>query len=225
MVSTSSFRPTDMDDPVVSEGTQVLLFPSFISLRTTPSHSVVDQFVRGYLLPNGDATITNAPSWSGSQAHKTQSQITQPTILICSHNTRDSRCGVLGPLLRDEFSKYLSSQRFSVYTEHFSSGPTIIDKNPMSSPSSINLGLISHIGGHKWAGNVILYIPPDWKAVTSDHTGPNEQTSPLAGMGIWYGRVEPKHVPGIVDETLIRGNVIRDLFRGGIARDGRILRL
>lgn len=70
------------------------------------------------------------------------------------------------------------------------------------------MGLTSHIGGHKYAGNVILYIPPSW----TDNA--------LAGMGIWYGRVEPGSVEGIVDETAKRGRVIEELFRGGITKEG-----
>ena len=36
----------------------------------------------------------------------------------------------------------------------------------------------------------------------------------LQGMGIWYGRVEPRHVEGIVAETVRGGRVVGELFRG-----------
>lgn len=68
------------------------------------------------------------------------------------------------------------------------------------------VALVSHIGGHKWAGNVIIYFPPQYP----DGVSP----SPFAGKGIWYGRVEPKHVEGIVSETIKGGKVIKELFRG-----------
>ena len=48
---------------------------------------------------------------------------------------------------------------------------------------------------------------------------------PLAGKGIWYGRIEPKHVQGLVDETILGGKVVADHFRGGIDRNGDILRM
>ena len=38
--------------------------------------------------------------------------------------------------------------------------------------------------------------------------------SPLCGQGIWYGRVEPRHVQGIMEETINRGVLIEDLLRG-----------
>lgn len=80
------------------------------------------------------------------------------------------------------------------------------------------VGVISHIGGHKYAGNVIIYVPPGWKS--SDGGGSGNGTSPLSGMGIWYGRVGPEHVEGVVAETLVRGRIVKDLLRGGITRDG-----
>ena len=38
----------------------------------------------------------------------------------------------------------------------------------------------------------------------------------MAGSAIWYGRVEPKHVEGIVNETVLGGRVIKELWRGGM---------
>lgn len=52
---------------------------------------------------------------------------------------------------------------------------------------------VSHIGGHKFAGNVIVYPG-----------------------GIWYGRVQPCHVPAIIDETCVKGEVLQPLLRGSI---------
>lgn len=71
-----------------------------------------------------------------------------------------------------------------------------------------SIALISHIGGHAFAGNVVIYFPKRWKP-----TGKGE-VSPLAGKGVWYGRVEPKHVWGIMEETLKSGRIIEDLLRG-----------
>lgn len=70
------------------------------------------------------------------------------------------------------------------------------------------ISLISHIGGHAFAGNVVIYIPKKWKLRDRG------KRSPLAGKGIWYGRVEPKHVWGIVEETIQNGRVIEELLRG-----------
>jgi len=133
------------------------------------------------------------------------------------------RCGVLGPVLRDEFEKQMPKDGIQVIK-----GPVDVGdgqkrdtiKNSASSDTygTARVGLISHIGGHKFAGNVILYIPPGTKTADGKENA-------LAGCGIWYGRVEPRHVDGIVKETILRGRVIEDLFRGGIRQGGEILRL
>lgn len=143
-------------------------------------------------------------------------------VLICGHGGRDLRCGITGPVLREEFERCLPSKEVTVLK-----GPVDIAESgqmalPISDPKeparTARVGLISHIGGHKFAGNVILYIPPGMK------TSRGEAHS-LAGCGIWYGRVEPKHVEGIIQETVLSGRVIENLFRGGIRKGGEILRL
>ena len=111
-----------------------------------------------------------------------------PTILICGHGTRDTRCGTIGPILRLEFNYYKYEQ-------------------PVGDISFTEVALTSHIGGHAFAGNVVIYLPKDFEMA-------NGKLSPLAGMGIWYGRVEPVHVWGIMEKTVKRGTVIDELLRG-----------
>ena len=140
-----------------------------------------------------------------------------PSILICGHGARDSRCGVLGPLLRHEFDQYIQGHpdgwgdleavditSFVKQIEWASSEFKQKQGDPSSMPRT---ALVSHIGGHAWAGNVIIYIPP--KFLLEDGS-----SHPLAGRGIWYGRVEPKHVEGILNETVKKGVIIEELLRG-----------
>lgn len=143
-------------------------------------------------------------------------------VLICGHGGRDMRCGVLGPVLRKEFEKQLERDGLPVFKGPVDAGDkqswVEIEAVDQAVGNSARVGLISHIGGHKFAGNVILYLPPGLKTR-------HGKLSKLAGCGIWYGRVEPKHVEGIVRETVLGGRVIEELFRGGIRQDGEILRL
>lgn len=176
-------------------------------------------FVRAFLLPqqlnpmqdslpeSKRAKLTRKPELESSFPGAIDIQYS-PVVLICGHGGRDMRCGVMAPVLEKEFSRVLRARGFS------SAGG---DGNPTDSPEHAHIGLISHVGGHKYAGNVIVYIPPGMKAGGSPH--------PLAGKGIWYGRVEPKHVQGIIDETIMSGRVVLDHFRGGIDRNGDILRV
>lgn len=57
-------------------------------------------------------------------------------VLICSHASRDKRCGRAGPILINEFNKQLTSHTSSNKVAVFGS---------------------SHIGGHEFAGTLIVY--------------------------------------------------------------------
>ncbi|KAH7392963.1 Sucrase/ferredoxin-like-domain-containing protein [Pyrenochaeta sp. MPI-SDFR-AT-0127] len=111
--------------------------------------------------------------------------ITKPTILICGHGGRDLRCGILGPLLQSSFRHELQRRGIDA-----------------------DVGVISHVGGHKYAGNVIIYVPPSMEG------------NALRGSGIWYGRVGPENIEGLVEETIVQGRVVVDLLRGGVTQGG-----
>nr|OQO23918.1 hypothetical protein B0A51_07308 [Rachicladosporium sp. CCFEE 5018] len=216
MITNSSFAPTPSSSAPTSSA---FLFPSFRYIADLPtSPAGLETFLRARVLP---ATLHSAhsvltPDLQRNLIRQPELQSQFPTvrpvneilILICGHGSRDSRCGTLGPLLRDEFSDQLFAQSIPVL-----SSPPPAPSPDSSASTSARVGLISHIGGHKFAGNVIIYIPPSMK----DHA--------LAGKGIWCGRVGPEHVEGIVRETVLGGRVIQDLFRGGIAKGGEVMRL
>jgi hypothetical protein len=197
------------------------------------SFDSVQALVKGYLLP----TKLNAFHDNLSPIHKDRllrspefqtalygvKDVEDILVLICGHGGRDMRCGILGPVLQAEFENELPKSGVHVVT-----GPVKIDEEvsqqrigeatSKNESRTARVGVISHIGGHKFAGNTIIYIPP--KARLQDG-----RPHPLAGTGIWYGRVEPKHVHGIITETILGGKVIADLFRGGIKQGGEILRM
>lgn len=165
--------------------------------------------------------------------------VTDVLVLICGHGGRDVRCGILGPVLRREFRAVLTGNAVAVevpteggersYEERFftTTFPPMDHRDVVKrvEPDADHfvletacVGLVSHVGGHKFAGNVMVYIPPRLKKQ-------NGEDHELAGCGVWYGRVEPKHVEGIVRETILGGRIIQDMFRGGIRQGGEILRM
>ncbi|KAJ5966089.1 hypothetical protein N7481_012803 [Penicillium waksmanii] len=225
LVSTSSIVPATNSPSTAS----ALLFPSFKYIPSIPvdartaSDGAADltSFVRAFLLPERlhdmHSSLPEAKRTDMTRAPELSSNFDgiidinhSPTILICGHGGRDMRCGVMGPALESEFQRVLQTQG---YKSVGGDGTTI------DGPNHANIGLISHVGGHKYAGNVIIYIPPKMTVGTS------AEPHPLAGKGIWYGRIEPKHVQGLVEETILGGKVIADHFRGGIDRNGDILRM
>ena len=122
---------------------------------------------------------------------QTQTAIDNIVVLICGHGSRDTRCGILGPLLQAEFRRIL----------------------PQCGFDDAEVELVSHVGGHKFAGNVIVYVPPSF--------GRHE----LSGVGVWYGRVDPGQVERIVRATILEGKIVEDLFRGGLTREAEPLTL
>ncbi|KAG1441432.1 hypothetical protein G6F56_011484 [Rhizopus delemar] len=88
-------------------------------------------------------------------------------ILICSHRKRDKRCGITAPILNREFDHIL--RELDIH----------------DGPGGTTVLMVSHIGGHKFAGNIICYIN---KGLT----------------GIWYGRVKPCHCREVVEETILQ---------------------
>ena len=106
-------------------------------------------------------------------------------LLICAHKQRDKRCGVTGPILAKQIQLESSERQQAAEREaDMAAQQRIRDGLPPLSPASlpsqqplpVRTMLISHIGGHKYAGNVIAYP-----------------------AGVWYGRVTPCHVHLILD--------------------------
>lgn len=65
-------------------------------------------------------------------------------ILLCSQKTRDARCGQSAPLLRREFERHL--RPLGLYRD-------LHDERP----GGVGIYFISHVGGHKFSANVIIY--------------------------------------------------------------------
>ncbi|KAI9149424.1 Altered inheritance of mitochondria protein [Paramyrothecium foliicola] len=230
-VLNSSFPSSISPRPEV-QSTSAYLLPSFKYIPFLPrvSFDSVEALAKGFLLPeklhqaHDGLSPIHRDRLTRNETYQSLlmgvQDVEDVLVLICGHGGRDMRCGIYGPLLRDEFAQKLEREGFSV-----ANGPVpinmqatkAIEGGAAAEKPTARVGLISHIGGHKFAGNVIIYLPPGLKAQGKKH--------PLAGHGVWYGRVEPKHVEGIVKESILKGNVISDMFRGGIDQDRRILRL
>ncbi|KAG5912897.1 hypothetical protein E4U42_001731 [Claviceps africana] len=230
----SSF-PSSAPPRAEVESTSAYLLPSFKYVPFLPrvSFDSVQALAKGYLLPE---KLHSAHSWL-SPVHKDRltrkdayrsllpgvQDVQDVLVLVCGHGGRDTRCGVFGPLLRHEFEDKLGRAGYEVarrrarvadLREADGEAQQAVDEPKKTA----RVGLVSHVGGHKFAGNVIIYLPPG-------HEGPEGEEHALAGCGIWYGRVEPRHVEGLVHETVVRGRVVEDMFRGGIDATRRVLRL
>jgi hypothetical protein len=177
--------------------TTALLFPAFKRVQSIPHTSEAwSAFATAYLKARTLHPMHDALSVAQKEklvrdedAAKglpyAAEPITTPVVLICGHGGRDQRCGVMGPILESAFRKEFQRRGIDA-----------------------DVAQISHIGGHKYAGNVIVYLPPSLEG------------NALKGTGIWYGRVGPENVEGLVEETVVRGRVVVELLRGGITMEG-----
>ncbi|KAI4169370.1 MAG: hypothetical protein LQ343_005763 [Gyalolechia ehrenbergii] len=138
----------------------------------------------------------------------------QYLILLCSQRTRDARCGQSAPLLRREFERHL--RPLGLYRD-------LHDERP----GGVGIYFISHVGGHKFSANVMIYrrtnnVGVDGMAGGSE-SGGNQGN---AGMGegsqcIWLARVRPEECEGIVKFTVLKGKVVKPerQLRGGFDRE------
>ena len=101
-------------------------------------------------------------------------------LFVCVHGARDARCGVCGPPLVEGFISALEASGYA---------------------DQVAVRQSSHVGGHKYAGNVLIYPGGDW-----------------------YGYVTPADVPRIVDQHIINDKIVWDLWRGrmGLSPDEQV---
>lgn len=164
---------------------RVRVYPDNVEVEFLLKH--VREFMEHYLLPEEAPQLVYNPFVTVQTQSKTRKYYqdlfheTRPAkdlVLICGHTKRDIRCGVMAPLIEREFLAVLKRENLA---------------------EKVDVGLISHIGGHAYAGNVI-YFPADASRM------------PVT----WYGRVFPEKVQGIVQTTIKEGKIIKDLYRGQV---------
>ncbi|PGH16012.1 hypothetical protein AJ79_01992 [Helicocarpus griseus UAMH5409] len=132
-------------------------------------------------------------------------------ILLCSQRTRDARCGQSAPLLRREFERHLRAR--GLYRD-------LNDERP----GGVGIYFISHVGGHKYAANVIIYRrrnSSDGSADADTEASKTSLSEEGAAQGIWLARVRPEDCEGIVKFTVLQGKVVKpeSQLRGGFDRE------
>ncbi|KAF3257709.1 hypothetical protein TWF192_000999 [Orbilia oligospora] len=179
---TNTSLPTD---PTAQEGHgTITIFPDAVEVTSIPNSmeslkSLVTSFL---LLPSNPLS-----SPQKDREYFTTKRISKPVILTCSHGSRDKRCGIIGPAIVKAFKEALANE---------------IEKGGIN----YIIGDISHIGGHKFAGNVIIHLPGDHPLSEAINNAPaftlptvgsediREKAASSCSVSIWYGRVMPYHV-------------------------------
>ncbi|WFD18060.1 lipoyl synthase [Malassezia caprae] len=109
---------------------QFVSWPTPLSLRT---------------LPSGEAMRAQlATMWENARDTK------EAHIYVCTHGTRDCRCGVVGTELIHALRAHIDQHA----QQCASQGQTL--------PKRVRVLPISHVGGHQWAANALVYPHGDW---------------------------------------------------------------
>ncbi|XP_022895104.1 altered inheritance of mitochondria protein 32-like isoform X2 [Olea europaea var. sylvestris] len=128
-----------------------------------------DSDVDGFI----EDVLVNGKPWASG----VQEALTGTYVFICAHNNRDRRCGVCGPVLMEKFKEDIESKGLQ---------------------NQVVVTACSHIGGHKYAGNVIIF--------SADAEGKIS--------GNWYGYVTPNDVSELIDQQIEKGEIIERIWRG-----------
>jgi hypothetical protein len=107
-------------------------------------------------------------------------------VFVCTHAARDARCGLCGPALVDAIRAEVDARGLT---------------------DRVAVRGCSHVGGHAYAGNVLVFHPPG---------GVDADADAAASEGTWYGYVTPREIPDIVERTIRRGEKIPRLWRGSM---------
>lgn len=138
--------------------------PKFTALRTKPTGEGID------LLVMPEAVIyrgVDADAWTRIRdehlagERPVEALAPEPSpghhILVCNHGARDARCGACGPLVAKALEEAIAERGLEDVHVHRS----------------------SHVGGHRFAGNVLIYPG-----------------------GAWYGYVRPEDAGTLLDHVL-----------------------
>lgn len=153
----------------VSESSDAYLFPDNLYIPRI-EHNKTEEFLEVLLEENDEIRAIKLKNQF--EARDNVSDV----WLVCGHTERDARCGDIGPLILNEMNEVKKMDHVSAKT---------------------NIGFISHIGGHAFAGNVLLF---------------DGET----GVSSWFGRVRPSHVQGLIKEWK-EGRIVKELYRGSFS--------
>lgn len=175
-----------------NKSTSILILPSFTfvdGVTQADVPQVMSRFIdhsttQDHLEEKGTKIATVTPTAGISSRSCNLDYV----VLLCSHRRRDARCGITAPLIKRELERHLR--------------PLGLDRDADDTrPGGAGIFFVSHVGGHKFSANVLIYRKEDQQM-------------------IWLARVRPEHCEGIVKYTLLQGKVVHpdSQLRGGFDR-------
>ncbi|KAG2731053.1 hypothetical protein G9P44_006202 [Scheffersomyces stipitis] len=176
-VTVSSLSSDDLltnDEYCNEKRGDVLLLPFFVWIRNVSIaqvNPVLDAVVASLVASRKNSVKEIQLSYPQFPSVKIEVDSNQSYVFFCSHKSRDKRCGVTAPIMKKEMDIYLRD--LGLYRD--------VGDN---TPGGVKVAFINHIGGHKYAANVIIYLRK-------------------SGKNIWLARCKPNNVRPIVDECIV----------------------
>jgi len=225
LMLSASNMPTPHDTSDYSEPTVALLLPAFTLIHNLQPSSVPSLITN---IINEAPTNTTPLQPFSLTAENIEGVTTSPcphsaVILMCSHKTRDARCGQSAPLLRKELERHL--RPLGLFRD-------LHDERP----GGVGIYFINHVGGHKYSANVMIYRrynafgqdeiveQPGETGEGDDGAGDEEANKAKGDVGaaqcIWLARVKPEDCENLVRYTVLKGKLVKpeSQLRGGFDR-------
>lgn len=152
--------------------------PKFTALRTEPAGRGVDLLVfpdavvyRGVTEETWPRILNDHLAGGRSVDGFAPEPLPGTHITVCMHGARDARCGACGPLIAQAFEEAIEARGYE----------------------DVHIHRSSHVGGHRFAGNVLVYPG-----------------------GTWYGYVRPQDVEQVLDAHLEENGIWEAHHRGAM---------
>lgn len=107
-----------------------VIYIFFLVLLFVIKRGILDTEVEGFF----EEVLVNGKPWKSER----QEKLSGTFVFVCTHASRDKRCGVCGPVILERFKQEVSSRGLT---------------------NQISLRPCSHVGQHKYAGNIIIFSP------------------------------------------------------------------
>uniref|UniRef100_A0A1J3H8N0 Altered inheritance of mitochondria protein 32 n=1 Tax=Noccaea caerulescens TaxID=107243 RepID=A0A1J3H8N0_NOCCA len=150
----------------------VLIFPDMVRYK-----GIKDTEVESFF----EDVLVNEKPWRFGREEK----LSGTFVFVCTHASRDKRCGVCGPVILERFKQEIGSRGLT---------------------DEISLRRCSHVGQHKYSGNIIIFSPDSAGKI----------------FGNWYGYVTPEDVPELLDQQIAKGEIIQRIWRGQMGLPGGV---
>ena len=173
--------PAPLDSSAAT--TDLLVFPGALLYRGLPLAQLPAASLAALPGVPSDAASAAAATAAGGEGPllPEPERLGGITLLVCCHTARDRRCGELGGPLAAKLAELAAQHGLG--------------------PAEFRVFKTSHIGGHVYAGNVIVYYSAE-SGSTSEGSGDAAPAGPAALNGDWYGGVWAGNAEAFLDALL-----------------------